>query len=85
MNSYIVVFETEVSEEAFREYLKSLSEWGRLTKTAYVVKTAKSASEIRDDLHDLKAPGDRIAVVKSGYVAAWSNARADNDWLKKNL
>jgi hypothetical protein len=85
MLSYIVIFETKTKADEFAIYLKSLSSWGRLTDDSWLVVTSKSASQIRDDLDARKAVGDRIFVIKSGYVAAWANTRADNEWIKKHL
>jgi len=85
MQSYVVVYETASKANEFKDYLKGLSRWGRLTDNSWLVVTEKSAAQIRDDLAALKAPGDRVFVVRSGYVAAWSNTRASNDWIKKNI
>lgn len=85
MDSYIVIFESKYDTSEMVNYIKTLDKWGRLTINAYVVRSFKSASQIRDELVAIKSPGDRIIVIKSGYVAAWSNARASNDWLKKNI
>ena len=85
MQSYIVIYETATKANEFKNYLKGLSKWGRLTDDSWLVVTQKSATQIRDDLGALKSPGDRIFVVRSGYVAAWSNTRASHDWIKKNI
>jgi hypothetical protein len=85
MDSYIVVFETNTKQAEFDTYLQSLSKWGKITATSYLVKSSKTAAQIRDYLFSFKSPGDRVAVIKSGYIAAWSNTRASNDWVKNNL
>ena len=85
MDSFIVIFETETNEPKFREILKTYPKWGRITKNAYVVKSDKSATEIRNQLNTVRDSGDRVAVIKSGYTAAWNNTRVNSDWLKGNL
>lgn len=85
MDTYIVIFETQTKEPQFREYLRGMRVWGRITENVYAIKSDKTAVQVRDDLSSLKATGDRIMVVKSGYIAAWDNARIDAEWLKKNL
>lgn len=83
--SYIVILQTTERSNQFTDYLKTMHKWARLTDSSWLISSSKTATEIRDDLYALKAAGDRIAVIKSGYVGAWSNLRASNDWIKDNL
>lgn len=83
--SYIVIFESQAKATAIRNHLRTFNGWGKITENAFVVLSAKSASEIRDELQGIKGISDRVMVVKSGVVAAWSNVAASNEWLKKNL
>jgi hypothetical protein len=85
VTTYIVILQTSTRHDEFAAYLKTMHKWGRLTDDSWAVVTDKTATQIRDGLTALKAPGDRIAVIKSGYVAAWSNLRANKDWLMGNL
>lgn len=83
--AYIVIFESTKRSTAIREYLRSFNGWGKITDNSFVVMSDKTATQIRDEILKLKDEGDRVFVIKSGVVAAWSNAAARNDWLKKNL
>ena len=85
MQTYIVSFESVAAQAAILSYLKSHGTWAKLTNSTWAVVTTKSASEIRDELLALAHPGDRLFVVRSGAIAAWSNVHARNDWLKKHL
>lgn len=83
--SYIVILETATKANEFAAYLKDMPKWARLTDDSWLISSSKTAATIRDELVKIKSPGDRIAVIKSGYVGAWSNLRASNDWIKKHL
>lgn len=85
MQSYIVIYETSTKTEKFENYLKTLGTWGRITDNSWLVVSDVSASQIRDGLNALKSAGDRIFVMKSGYISAWINTRASNEWIKKHV
>jgi len=51
----------------------------------WAVVSDKTAKDVRDHILSNLAQGDRLMVVRSGTEAAWSNAEASIDWLKKNL
>lgn len=83
--AYIVIFESKLKAVAIRNYLRTYNGWAKITDNAFAILSSKSATAIRDELLQIKDPSDRIMVIKSGVVAAWSNAAASNEWLKKNL
>jgi hypothetical protein len=90
MSCYIVIF--DVSEPAKETnlitFLKtSFSGQCRLTKHSWAITTEKKATEVRDQLSNCVAPGDRIFVLRSGTEAAWRNALSEkhSEWLKKFL
>ena len=67
------------------ERLKSYSKWAKLTESTWAIVTGQSAVEIRDYLKYVLDSNDRIFVIKSAGVAAWSNSICRNEWLKDNL
>lgn len=84
MQSYVVIFESS-KPAALQAQIKTYRTWGKISDNAWVVVTTKTATQIRDELFALKDIGDRIFVIRSGAVAAWSNVPASTDWLKKYL
>ena len=85
MQSYLVVFESQSNAAHLIGMIKAFTGWGKITDTAWIVTTYSNATEVRDALLKVAAPTDRIFVVKSGALAAWSNVHADNDWIKRNI
>jgi hypothetical protein len=86
---YIVIFQIASLErrKALRESLKTYPGYCPLGTGAWAIITPKKATEVRDELSDHLAKGDRLYVLKSGGAGAWQNAISDrhSDWLKKNL
>lgn len=86
MQCYIISFQTSLSDKTRLENaIKSYGTWAKITPSTWAVVTEKPASDIRDHILSYLAQGDRLMVIRSGTEAAWSNAMASNDWLKKNL
>lgn len=71
--------------EDLYEYLKSYRKWAKLTESTWAIVTENSAVEVRDHLKYVLDENDRIFVIKSAGVAAWSNSICRNEWLKDNL
>lgn len=65
--------------------LKAFPSWGKLTESTWAVVCDKSATEIRNYLRLYMDMSDRLIVIKSGQVAAWTQVMASNQWLKENL
>lgn len=86
MQCYIISFQTSLSDKTELENtIKSYGTWAKITPTTWAVVSDKTAKDIRDHILSNLTQGDRLMVVRSGTEAAWSNAIASNDWLKKNL
>ena len=89
MNAYLICFEISSKDikESFLEGVKSYGFYCPINETSWAVKTAKSASEIRDYLGPMLGATDRIFVLRSGTEAAWKNSYGTkhDDWLKENL
>lgn len=71
--------------EDLYEHLKSYRKWAKLTESTWAIVTENSAVEVRDHLKYVLDENDRIFVIKSAGVAAWSNSICRNEWLKDNL
>ncbi|MGD0909595.1 MAG: hypothetical protein ABSA96_18590 [Candidatus Acidiferrales bacterium] len=88
MACYIVTFEAigANADQTIRDRLKTLSGYCPINAHSWAVLTDKTAIELRDFL-SVDLPASRIFVVRSGTLAAWTNAYGEknNEWLKKNL
>lgn len=71
--------------EDLYERLKSYRKWAKLTESTWAIVTENSVVEVRDHLKYVLDGNDRIFVIKSAGVAAWSNSICRNEWLKDNL
>lgn len=67
------------------EALKSFANWGKLTESAWAIVSNKSAVEICNYLNQYIDADDRLMVILSGKVAAWTKVLAGNEWLKANI
>ena len=65
--------------------LRTFPSWGKLTESTWAVVSKNSAVEIRNYLRLYMDVPDRLIVIKSGQVAAWTQVIANNLWVKENL
>ena len=65
--------------------IRSYGTWGKLTESTWAILSTKSSMEILNHLRIFMDANDRLVVIKSGRDASWANAKANNEWLKKNL
>ena len=65
--------------------LRTFPSWGKLTESTWAVVSKNSAVEIRNYLRLYMDVSDRLIVIKSGQVAAWTQVIANNLWVKENL
>jgi len=87
MNTYIISYDLIESDNYLPLYeaIKSYYNWGRITESTWAIVTDQTATMVRDHLSLYMKPRDRIMVVKSAKVAAWSNVLANNDWVRDNI
>lgn len=87
MNSYLITYDLRNNKDytSLHEAIKTHHKWGKVTESTWIVVSAKSAMQIRDDLFKVMDSDDRLFVLKSGVEAAWMNSICDNDWLQENL
>lgn len=67
------------------ETIKSYGTWAHITESCWAVVTEESATTVRDKLSKALRVNDRLMVVQSAHIAAWSNTICKNDWLQSNL
>lgn len=65
--------------------IKSYGTWAKITESTWGIITSSSAEQVRNFLKSKIDNKDRLFIVKSNGVGAWSNVICSNDWLKKNL
>lgn len=90
MTSYIVAYDLVGTNESSSDYKRLIERiksyhWARLQKSAWIVRSTKSAVEIRDHLLATMDANDRLFVAALTGVAAWRNTICTNEWLKENL
>jgi len=87
MASYIISYDLRKQRnyEALYEAIKSYETWAHVLESTWVVKTTKSAVQIRDHLANHTDTDDGLLVVKSGAEAAWRSVICKGEYLKENL
>lgn len=88
MACYIISYDLRApgrDYEKVYEKIKSFGKWAKITESTWAVVSAKTASQIRDDLKVIVDANDRLFVVKSGVEAAWRNTKCTSEWLRANL
>ena len=89
MTCYIVSFQVKelAARDRLRAKLRSYPKYCPINNTCWAIVCEKKATEVRDELKESLAPGDRLFVIRSGTEAAWRSAISPkhSEWLKKNL
>lgn len=91
MKSIFVTYDLVGTSETSSDYenlitrIKEYPNWAKVAKSAWVVKTDDTATQVRDALGDHMDGNDRLFVAVLTGVAAWRNVICKNDWLKENL
>ena len=87
MTSYIILYDLRKQRnyDALYEAIKSYETWAHVLESTWVVKTIKSAAQIRDHLTNHIDSDDGLFVMKSGGEAAWRSVICKSEWLKENL
>jgi hypothetical protein len=68
------------------DYIKAFPGWCRLLKSCWLVRTSKTAGEVRDDLKRLVDSNDEVAtfdVTGDSWATNWSDERTT--WLHNNM
>lgn len=89
MNKYLVSYDLigpDRDYEAIKEKLRSYSPRAKPLESVWIIKTDKSAEEIRDDLKTAVDSNDKLLVVKlSGNWATRNISVNVTDWMKNQM
>lgn len=89
MSTFLIAYDlTEKDSEDYQKIIgaiKAYGTWARVTESTWIIVSEDKASAVRDNLKQYMKSDDRLFVLKSGTVAAWSNVRCNNEWLKKHI
>ncbi len=93
MSCYIITYDLvsgpsesrRADYDAIKELIKSYGTWAKITESCYAIVSEKKASEVRDHIKTVLRSSDRLFVLKSSGIAAWSNVICRSTWLKEKL
>jgi hypothetical protein len=71
--------------ELIRHIRTGYSNWAKIALSTWVVRTTKTAVQVRDACEAHMDSNDRLFVAVLTGVAAWRNTICSNRWLKDNL
>lgn len=79
--------ETHTDYIALSQYLKKLyPTWARPVKSVWIIKTQKTAGEIRDDIKVKLDSNDKFVVVElAGNWATYNISKDVTDWMHRNM
>lgn len=90
MNAFIVTYNLDNNETSYpliSKKLKSYGKWAKPFERTWIIKTDKSAVEVRDELASSIHNNGSILVMNVSGVA-WATSRVNtkvNDWLHGNV
>jgi hypothetical protein len=67
------------------EAIKKYGAWAHITESTWAIVTEIDPTTIRDELKEIVPEKSSIFVVKTDHLAAWSNVKCSNKWLKNHL
>ncbi|WP_440767522.1 hypothetical protein [Natronorubrum sp. DTA7] len=89
MKGYMITYRLNApgqDYEELHEAIKAYPAYAKCLNATWIVKTDKSAADIRDDLLDETDYNDEILVTKLSGAAAWSGLSDEiSDWIQENL
>lgn len=89
MATYIITFEvTDTNRKnTLEEKLKEYDTYCAIHGNCWAIVSDQDVVEVRDYLWRFLTSSDRMFVIRSGTLAAWSNTYSDNHskWLKEKL
>jgi hypothetical protein len=89
MAKYLVIYDLVGSSETSQDYkrlidkIQTYDDWGNIQRSAWMVKSSKSAPEVRDELFAYMDSNDRLFVLELTGVSAWENVLCKIDWIKQ--
>jgi hypothetical protein len=87
MAAYIISYELRrlgANYDGLVEAIKTYGTWAKVLETVWVIKTNRTAAEVRDSLQPYMDANDGLFVVKSAGIAAWAGVNC-SEWLQKNI
>lgn len=91
MPKYLVTYDLVGTSETSDDYkrliaqIKTYAKWGKVQRSVWLVRSEKSAAEIRDELGNFIDSDDRLFVISVRGTAAWRKVICDTEWLKNFL
>lgn len=87
MITYAVSFDLgdNFDQEGFWETFNSLGECKQITNSTWLVRTEKTAKEIRDLLYSVMDASERLMVMTSASPAAWKNTITESKWILEHI
>ncbi|WP_127575271.1 CRISPR-associated protein Cas2 [Paenibacillus barengoltzii] len=68
------------------EAIKAYPKWAKLLESVWVIKSSRSAAEVRDNLQNYIDKNDKLIVMNLSREAAWYNLPDTvTKWLQENL
>ena len=67
-------------------YIKSIDAWAKPLQSVWLIKTDKSASEIRDGLKTYLDSNDKVLVIEvKKHWGSFGLSKDVTDWMKENI
>ena len=86
MRCYLVCFEkTGTHYDDFYDAIMGYELWAHLAADSWAISCDMTAQEVYEDLWQHMDENDRLIVVQTNEVAAWTNLHCDDNWLHENL
>ncbi len=86
---YFVTYDLIEPGQIYEKLIKKIKEydgWAKLGYSCFLIKTEKSAVEVRDELETCIDKNDRLYVGQAKTPAAWHHLPVDvSKWIKDNL
>lgn len=82
----LVGFATQSDYRSLFEYLKGHSNWAKPLQSVWLIRTEKTAAQIRDEMLRLVDSNDKILVIEvKGHWASFNISKSVTTWMKEKL
>lgn len=92
MNTFLVTYDLRGRDETSADYakliehLKSYARWAKPLYSTWIIKTDRSAAQVRDAVQGHMDASDRLLVITTSAPAAWWGLSDEvGNWLKGQL
>ncbi len=87
--TYLVAYDLRRPGQDYPDLIKNLESFSikwHIMQSKWIIHTPLTAKELRDRLKKFLDTNDKLLVVKTGGVAAWTGfSESGNEWLKKYI